>query len=142
MLNIVKVLVLGALLGWSFVLTLGYTNAITAPKSLFEFFSIGDSPILAIILWDIFVVYGLGIGLMLFVTGFSLARVVPDKALKLAVVTLVSVWLTSRFGYDWVTSGSSLNPFNRPWWQYSFELVMVLSIFVPIIAHAKRRKPV
>ena len=135
--NILQGTALGALLGWVFVTTLGYTMAISAPKSLFELMSIGDSPIVALIVWDFFIVHGLGIGVLLAATGYALARLIPDKAIMVGIVTCVSVWLTVQLGYDIATIGTIVSPFNRAWWQYGFEFMLVLGMFAPIVSHAK-----
>jgi len=135
--NLVQGTVLGVVLAWILVINLGYTSAIAAPEGLFDALSFGDSPIPGLILWNLTVVYGLGVGLLVGATSYMLARLVPERAIVLAAVTCASVWLAGSFGYDIVQGRPIVNPFYRAWWQYSFEIILVLSMFLPIIAQEK-----
>ena len=118
---------LGVVVGVAALYSLGFTAAIASPAGLFDWFKSKNLLDLGLGLWHLVVVYGLGIGLPVFLVLFSAFRTFAKPAVSSALLFVLGVLLTVHVFYP-LAYGSSLSAaFTRPWWGYGFELSLVVA---------------
>ena len=133
-------LVLGVVLAQVATWAMGYTMAFAVPRGFLEAPIFGGSVLAPIVLWDLVVAAGLGVGVPGFLLGSLIGLYPQPGRTKLAL-------LTCLIAYAWVHLGVPLTlgqwpglPSIRPVWQMTFELVLLVSVLGGSVFGAWRQR--
>ncbi len=112
-----------------FQYSMGITAAIAVPESFFNWFKEHDILIAGIVLWDIFVILIPGAGI-----GIALVTYLVIKHSSLTWKQAGTLIILSNLFYIFIASpiidGTEFYFFKLAYWQHSYELVLVSSVFM------------
>lgn len=120
-------LAIGTAVAFVAIFILGYTSAIAAPTELLDWFKSKNAPELGSFLWDFTVVFGLAIGLPVFLALLISFRFFAKPrlgfVLSFLVGALLITYIVVPLAYDTPLSMA----LSRPWWGYGLELSLISS---------------
>lgn len=112
------------------LVTLQVTKTIVPPSMYIAWFNSNGASHIGRMLWDLFVVGSLGLGLPAFIlaiTAFRLGRPVLLHWLLFVVVALLCTLVILPWIHDGVRFGRAIESLARPWWRYGAELSLLLA---------------
>lgn len=132
-------LLLGVALAFAFVWTLGFTLAIAAPGNFLG--EAASTDLFRLFVWDVFVVNGLGVGVIAIAVAVLLSWIDRWAAFRICFVAAPVTWVVAHFVVPVVHASPPASPFTRPWWGYGFEIMLALGLVIVPWLIARRSKP-
>lgn len=120
-------LVLGFVVALIAAFVLPYTSAIAAPGLFFDWFQSMSSLQVGLLLWDLIVVSGLGLGLPACIALLWAFRLFTISNLACTTFFVTGVLLTSYVLVPLLYKTSLSAMFVRPWWAYGMEASLILA---------------
>jgi hypothetical protein len=116
-------------LGCVSLVSLGMSSALSAPTAYTGWFRSNGAYHFGLLLWDLMVVGGLGLGIPAFVAALAAFRLGSSAALNVLAflaVALLSILLFLPWLHEGVRWGRAVSSMAKPWWRYGVELSLIL----------------
>lgn len=120
---------IGLLVAVLSIKTIGITAAISTPPDFAPWFQATAMTELGVLLWDTVIVFGLGIGLLAFVSLLATYRFMLPATLGSVLAFFVGVLTMAYLVVPMVNEAPSTLFIARPWYSFGFELAVLLSAF-------------
>ena len=134
-------LAIGLLVTAISIKTIGITAAISTPTDLAPWFQANAMTELGVLLWDTFIVFGLGIGLLAFASLLATYRFMLPATLGSVLAFFVGVLTMAYLVVPMLNEVPSTLFIARPWYSFGFELAVLLSAFAAyLISRRMHRK--
>lgn len=118
---------LGGLTAVLTIFTIAITAAIAAPISFFDWFKSRDALTAGIFIWDLAVVYGLGLGVLAFLLLLAAFRLVARPSFWSALLFVMGFLLTAHLAVP-ISSGTPLSFFySRPVNGFALEVSLIVA---------------
>jgi hypothetical protein len=135
-------LAIGILVAAISLKSIGMTAALSTPTDFFSWFKANEMKELGILIWELVVVFGMGIGVLTFATLLALFRFALPATLGSVLAFFIGV-LAMAYLLVPLTNSMPSNIFvARPWYSFGFELaVLVSAVAAYLIAIRMKNKP-
>jgi hypothetical protein len=140
--SILTFLVIGILVAAISMKSIGVTAALSTPTDFSSWFKANEMMELGILVWELVVVFGMGIGVLTFATLLAVFRFVLPATLGSLLAFFIGVLAMAYLIVPLVNS-MPINIFvGRPWYSFGFELaVLVSAVAAYLIAIRMKNKP-
>lgn len=124
--------IVGAVLAFALVPILGRSSAIVAPASMFVWMQGHGLQALAAFLWDVLVVYGLGVALPVIVTLLVIFRTTRTHHIAIAACLALGVLVSVYLLYPLEFGQHSVSLFELQWWQQGLMASLLLACAIAL----------
>lgn len=133
-------LAIGLLVAALSIKTIGITAAISTPTDLAPWFQANAMTELGVLLWESVIVFGLGIGLLAFVSLLATYRFMLPATLGSVLAFFVGVLTMAYLVVPMVNAVPSTLFIARPWYSFGFELAVLISAFAAYLISTRMHR--
>ena len=133
-------LAIGLLVAALSIKTIGITAAISTPTDLAPWFQANAMTELGVLLWESVIVFGLGIGLLAFVSLLATYRFMLPATLGSVLAFFVGVLTMAYLVVPMVNEVPSTLFIARPWYSFGFELAVLISAFAAYLISTRMHR--
>lgn len=133
-------LAIGLLVAALSIKTIGITAAISTPTDLAPWFQANAMTELGVLLWESVIVFGLGIGLLAFVSLLATYRFMLPATLGSVLAFFVGVLTMAYLVVPVAYEVPSTLFIARPWYSFGFELAVLISAFAAYLISTRMHR--
>jgi hypothetical protein len=133
-------LAIGLLVTALSIKTIGITAAISTPPDFASWFQANAMTELGVLLWDTFIVFGLGIGLLAFASLLATYRFMLPATLGSVLAFFVGVLTMAYLVVPMLNEVPSTLFIARPWYSFGFELAVLISAFAAYLISTRMHR--